>query len=343
MAINISLYGLEYSFAYLIGLYSAGKAISAYKLHHRVKPENFAKLSVLIELKQKYDKVELQQNLSRDAKTAIYKFASTLENRFSKEDLINFYNNINEARIKKRRIYLIAGVQGLYNYRENKLSISNLKLIFHELLHLASSAKDEERGIYRSGFHTVKYRGKMLFSTIGRGINEGYTELLTRRYFEEQSIKAGDYNSEVEIAGHLEEIVGRDKMEKMYLHADLEGLVEELKKYSSKQDTIDFISNVDALISSPLESISPIPSMITKSILKKIYKYLFKTFVTKQIIRLENDEIDYEQYSNIIREYEEKLGEKVKVGLWRYKALSEDTKQEILEEAENIISTSKHR
>jgi len=43
----------------------------------------------------------------------------------------------------------------------------------------------------------------------------------------------------------VEDIIGREKMEKLYFQGNLYGLVEELKKYSSEKEIRLFIRNVD--------------------------------------------------------------------------------------------------
>ena len=69
---------------------------------------------------------------------------------------------------------------GIYNARNNKISFVNgvnSNTIFHELFHMASSYLDKENKILYGGFYQSS---KGL--NIGRGLDEGYTELLANRY-----------------------------------------------------------------------------------------------------------------------------------------------------------------
>lgn len=109
----------------------------------------------------------------------------------------------------------------------------------HELLHMASTYK---KGIVIfSGFE--QNIGKKFHA--GSGLNEGYTELLNRRYFSSAKVK-GSYPEQQFIALGIEQIIGREKMETLYFNADLEGLVEELSKYVSVSDVHKLLRTIDA-------------------------------------------------------------------------------------------------
>ena len=66
---------------------------------------------------------------------------------------------------------------------------------------------------------------------IGIGLNEGYTELLAKRYFDKSNNNG--YIFETQIAKLLELIIGQEKMESYYFNANLYGLIEELRKYNN--------------------------------------------------------------------------------------------------------------
>ena len=83
---------------------------------------------------------------------------------------------------------------------------------------------------------------------IGNGINEGYTELLARRYFEKDS---GYYDDEVILASLIEELITKDKMEQLYFYADLKGLITQLNQYADKSSVNRFILNFDSYCYKP--------------------------------------------------------------------------------------------
>ena len=95
---------------------------------------------------------------------------------------------------------------------------------------------------------------------IGLGLNEGYTELIANRYFSNQRTSRllknnydykydlnEEYPLQVLIASKLEEIVGKTKMESLYLTANLHGLIKELEQYTSREQIDKFLSNMDFL------------------------------------------------------------------------------------------------
>ena len=79
----------------------------------------------------------------------------------------------------------------------------------------------------------------------GCGLNEGYTELLNKRYFSKCKKDRGAYPEQQFIALGIEEIVGRERMESLYFDADLEGLVKELSQYASVEEIHELLRVID--------------------------------------------------------------------------------------------------
>ena len=113
-----------------------------------------------------------------------------------------------------------------------------LLAIFHELFHESSFIITKDRVFF--GF--AQYAENKI---IGQALNEGYTSVLTRRYFNYEYKGMYSYVIESLLVTMLEEIVGVEKMEELYSKADLYGLVKELEKYNTEQKIIDFIRNCD--------------------------------------------------------------------------------------------------
>lgn len=194
-------------------------------------------------------------------KDAVKNFINVLEKKIPKENLSNFYYNINTFSIgelkndikQRRRV-------GFYNGFDNhlKVRIDYIYAIYHELFHLAS-CRYYGNNLF-SGFRITNSKSK---SSIGIGINEGYTQLLTERYFNNDrtinflenkygkinadKVNRNYYSFQLLIASKLENIVGKEKMEKLYLSSNLFGLVSELCQYASKEDVKKFITNMDFL------------------------------------------------------------------------------------------------
>ena len=151
----------------------------------------------------------------------------------------------------------------------------------HELFHMASTCK-KEKSIF-SGFSQSSKIGKNRL--IGRALNEGYTQLLVKRYF---NINCKTYLLETLVASKIEEIVTKNKMEIMYFDANLKGLINELLKYSNEEAIITFIHSLDFLSTLYLET------DIGKdfSSIKKVYDFVVDFLLEikmKKIIETENN------------------------------------------------------
>ena len=109
--------------------------------------------------------------------------------------------------------------------------------ITHELLHMASSYK---KGLIRiCGFSQTLANSY----EIGYGINEGFTEYLNCKYFNQKAVPA--YEPLQNITKIIAEIVGVETMEKLYFQGNLKGLVNELSKYQSEEQSLDLIYDID--------------------------------------------------------------------------------------------------
>ncbi len=200
------------------------------------KEKNIRKIKVTPQVVEKYKEMNKEKISKKKLGNYIIDFIYVIERNFSKEDLEHFYQNINSVKVKRN---LFTKATGSYSPAYNRIFIKRNcdYAIFHELFHLASTTVDNE-DMY-VGFCQMNDK-----NFLGIGLNEGYTEALTRRYFEEFSNKTA-YNIEVDIALSLEKIIGKEKMESLYMQSNLKGLVTELQKYSSNNDIMKFIGNVD--------------------------------------------------------------------------------------------------
>lgn len=184
----------------------------------------------------------------------IQHFIEVLERHFSHCDLSSFYANIKTLKIVERgknlldKIDEIIGTEkeGDYSPSSNRIRVfedeyssesSKDDTKTHELLHMASSRK----GFFSSfcGFYK-----RIVDINIGDGLNEGYTELLNRQYFAHYP-QDGSYQELQMIAFGLEYIVGYKKMQQMYFSNDLEGLVQELEQYASRDEILRILIKTD--------------------------------------------------------------------------------------------------
>lgn len=147
------------------------------------------------------------------------------------------YKNTVYAISKKQKNFLVFLSRGEEKTYEEIIN----NTLTHEIFHVATYTVNDN--VMFCGF----YQNSHTYD-IGLGINEGYTELLARRYFKKDT---GYYDDEVIIATLIEEIVTKDKMEQLYFFADLKGLIIELNKYADKSSVNRFILNFDVYCQKP--------------------------------------------------------------------------------------------
>lgn len=192
----------------------------------------------------------------------VSKFARIMTTNFSSDSLIILYNNINELKMEKIHLnekkehfknkFLRKGLLDLdvasYNVVFNRIRVSgeNVDLdLPHELFHMSSSVNDNDNDMLYCGFEQTTISNN---KTIGIGFNEGYTELMVKKYYGDSILSnSTNYMYLRDIAENIELIIGRSKMEKYYLSANLKGFITELSKYSSFDKAIDFIATTDYL------------------------------------------------------------------------------------------------
>lgn len=246
---NFDYNNISMLFSFLLVYYVSKRTIRNYDLKKDSKPKNIKEIALPPEVKLKYDEVAFNSMMSSKAKEAVLKFTNLMIEKFPSEVLSNFYNNINTLEIKnnaprKNQFFNNFRCVGVYKGELNRIILDEnqfFNTIYHELFHMASSVSKDK--IYYSGFYQAKPK-----SMIGEGINEGYTEVLTKRYFYQDTRKFKSYEFLVMIADRLEKIIGKDIMESLYFKADLHGLVLELQKYISEDDVMKFITNTDFIL-----------------------------------------------------------------------------------------------
>ncbi len=120
---------------------------------------------------------------------------------------------------------------------EYEISPNFRETLYHELLHMASSYITKNKGV--SGFLN-EIKVPFHRTAIGSILNEGYTEILTKRYF-----KCTDkeyYKKEVILASKIEEFIGREEMEHAYFEGDLNYIIERFN--DAGIDGLSFIQEI---------------------------------------------------------------------------------------------------
>lgn len=115
-------------------------------------------------------------------------------------------------------------------------------ILYHELFHVISTYHSENADTIRSGFHHWQKNKQ----DIGFGLNEGYTEYMTVKCF--GANKPHGYENEFHYASLIEILVGEQEMFHFYLNSNLDGLIDKMSMYNSKEKVINFLENLDLFI-----------------------------------------------------------------------------------------------
>ena len=177
----------------------------------------------------------LKKDVKRKYKNVIKEFKILIHDEFpyAQETLDNKLQNL---KIYMKKSSAGDNIGGLYINNYNIILLSNdsnldrkLKktTLTHELFHMAST-----------GFVDDNYK-------TGDGINEGYTEYLNSKYFNNKNATA--YFFLVLYAGILDDIIGSKILEEIYFKTGINGLRKYLSNYMSEEEINDFINNFDSL------------------------------------------------------------------------------------------------
>lgn len=116
-------------------------------------------------------------------------------------------------------------------YIDSDINVDYLKrtCLYHEILHYYSQSGLYDFNIYGDGY-------------TGYAVNEGMTELLNAEFNDDEIFT---YHKEAAYVGALCEIVGPEVFEEAYFGNDIEYLIEALSEYSSEEDALALIKNID--------------------------------------------------------------------------------------------------
>ena len=267
-------------------------------------------------------KENLNKKISNIYREKIMIFFSILEKKLPYCDFSNLNENIRNLKVKKRGnfdLYVILfdivdlpAPSSYYNIRKNQIVLDEAfeKDIMHELLHMASFKKTDSYD-----YHGLSIYDKKDHILIGNALTEGYTELLTKRYFNGEN---GSYYRETELASLLEIIVGKQTMERAYFNADLMKLLNELSKYNEIDNTIDFITNIDILmyfedcygygLDGGYKSMNDDQQNKLQVLLSSISNYLINSYTNKLKIDIDSDIITVLEAKEFLYEFIRKIG-----------------------------------
>lgn len=216
------------------------------------------------------------ENKLKQSNEAIYEFYRELTRHTSPENLRNFVSNIQFATLdindsKKKCVF-----QSFYDQTKNKITIYTQlpETLTHDLLHLSSNNQSAKT----NGFHAYGTFKEDSYE-IGNGLDEGYTEILNQRYFQQVAINSPKL---VRLSSLIEKFYQNPKdMETDYFNACLENLILELTKSMDIKDAINIVLKIDYVAIHPNDHIF-YHKVINKLI--ELYRQSHKRQETKEFV-----------------------------------------------------------
>lgn len=196
---------------------------------------------------------ERRRELTNEKANQLKSYVRKLGEYTSEENLKTVYRNLKTLKVKKGYISLILGIAGSYNPKKNQMCYQLKNAIGHEFLHMSASYYDP-----KSKEHHVGFSQRKKLTVIGRGLDEGYTELLASRIYNKNH-KVDAYHNEVRVAKLFELFFDNPKeMENYYFNHNLPGFIHHMEQYAPREEIIKLLQEIDELhiLSSLLSPIS---------------------------------------------------------------------------------------
>lgn len=267
-------------------------------------------------------------------------------NKNSNFDLSNFFENIKTLKIKndpesfpenvqKFKKHIGNSLGGFYRISENAVYLwkDYSFVLYHELFHVASTPRTADSEMSITGFDQ-----KINDKTIGQSLNEGYTNLLTKKYFDKNTIFYSSYYFESNVAEIIEEVIGQNKMLKYFSTANLSGLINELTKYASLNEVIQFLINFEKECKN-FYSFSNGNYVFNKRA-KEMHKFLLGSYMKKLSYDILNGEIYEEDYIYYIAKYCLTFRLDASTSLIK-EILDKETRKELNEQIKELVEENK--
>lgn len=188
----------------------------------------------------------------------------------------NFYTNLKSLRLNfENETMLEQEHAGVYSSKKNEIAIDKrmlsiagknisrgeihfdeeiLMAIYHELLHMASTTRDDYLSI--GGFKNIETAdGEFLYGEVLDGMTEGFTEYLTLLAFNKENFETSStYGRQINSVNHLSMIVGLDTMKKAYFNnvKGMEDIERALQEIDGKSSHTDLYRDIERDYSFPL-------------------------------------------------------------------------------------------
>ena len=183
-------------------------------------------------------------NNNQYLKKELFGVLKSIESLIPEDCRQNFYTNLKTLRLNISYTTEFGGnVSGLYNGKNNEIFINKnmldklsqndsvqdleklkdvvLMTIYHELLHMASTTRDEKTNHYVSGFQHIERdkNGEFLYSEDFQGMTEGFTEKLTMLAFGRKTFEStSEYGRQMNLVEQLYQLIELETMKRAYFN-----------------------------------------------------------------------------------------------------------------------------
>lgn len=264
------------------------------------KRENYMSYIKIAKSPRKKENILIEHKITNDPLNVFSTFIKTLQNSKISHSLDIFYYNHARTRFMEVTPAKMSDSGRLAEYSHRFHIIRYIKesiqyAIMHENLHLASTI--ETKNYIYSGFSQVNKQEKTI---IGIGLNEGYTNLLDRRYFssicpgKEDRLKR-TYPLLTNLADLLEGFLSSEFMEQAYFEADLHAITEVLSHYVDELEINTFLKAMDSIyyFGDNARRINVLKVFINY---KYVIYFLCRCYMKHFAMLLSNGEINQENY-----------------------------------------------
>ena len=228
------------------------------------------------DIANKYNTIPIYTHIDYTGKELVRPYMEQLVKHFG-SDIRLASKNFSTLKLEKTKDVGMTGATGTYNGCKNiiKYVKDYPTLLGHEMLHMASYMYNEQTKVHHNGF--MQTRGEAI---IGRGLNEGYTELLTGRLFNNGVTTT--YPRLVRIVKLLEEFFPNPQMmSHYYFTCDLPAFIHHLSKYCSVKEAKEIVMGLDELFHYEYTLDSPVAAIKEVQLSTKIYTIYERNFSTQ--------------------------------------------------------------
>lgn len=207
-----------------------------------------------------------EESLKREELEGIRPSIERVVEYIGEERLALMFTNLKNIKVYKQKWRIF--FNGSYDIIKNVLKYGKEWAIVHELLHMATSYYDEEKGIIESGFSQHNLKDK---TEIGIGLDEGYTELLSSRI---RNGRTHNYSFLILVSELFELFFDDPKtMESFYLNHDLPGFIHYMEKFMPYDNIISVLLLLDKICSYQVEAVATLAITDLVAIEEELYKY----------------------------------------------------------------------